>query len=229
MNYFFSRIKRVSFFDILQIWKLLICYIPALVYKKTHTPFWIISEAPSEARDNGYWLFKYIRSKHPEQPCVYAIKRNSPDYQKVNDLGPVVEHGSLRHWFLYLSADKIISSQKAMGPNAAICNFLEVYGFLKNERYFLQHGVVANDLKWLYYNATKFTKFFCGAYPEYRFVSDVFGYPKGKVQYTGLCRYDGLHSKKNRERMVLIMPTWREWIADEDGRLKRYEGTNKEI
>ena len=46
-----------------------------------------------EARDNGYWFFKYLREKHPEQSCVYAIKKKSVDYQKVAKLGRTVEYG----------------------------------------------------------------------------------------------------------------------------------------
>lgn len=227
MNYFFSRIKRVKLADILAVWKLLVTLIPALIYRKTHPKFWVISEAPNEARDNGYWFFRYVRTEHPEQECWYAIKSDSPDYGKVAGLGPIVEHGSLKHWFLYLASDMIISSQKAMGPNAAIFGFLEIYGILRTKRVFLQHGVIKDDLKWLYYDVTHFDKFICGAYPEYEYVNGNYGYPPNIVIYTGLCRFDGLHSDTdNDKRIVLIMPTWREWIADEDARLIEYEGTN---
>ena len=69
-------------------------------------------------------------------------------------------------------------------------------------------------------------RFICGAYPEYIFIRDTFGYQKEKVVYTGLCRFDGLHDNIIAKRKtILIMPTWREWIADEDERLYKYEGT----
>ena len=225
MDYFISRIRRVKLQDLLQAWKLILAIIPAVLLRILHRDHWIISEAPNEARDNGYWFFKYLVNTHPQIKCYYAIKKTSPDYDKVRELGNVIEHGSLRHWILYLSASKIVSSQKAMGPNAAICGFLEVYGLLKNDRAFLQHGVIKDDLKWLYYDITKFNIFICGAYPEYRYVDKTFGYPAGHVQYTGLCRFDGLHDGKPTERLVVIMPTWREWIADEDERLAIIEGT----
>lgn len=226
MNYFISRIRRVSFNDLIQIWKLLVCFVPAFIYKRLTSPIWIVSEAPNEARDNGFWFFQYVRKEHLEQQCWYAINKASPDFEKVKTIGPVVEHGSLKHWFLYLAADKIISSQKAMGPNAAICGALEVYGLLKNHRMFLQHGVIKDDLKWLYYDITKFELFICGAFPEYEYVEKNYGYPNGVVQYTGLCRFDGLHDYEMNSKQILIMPTWREWIADEDQRLKKMEGSN---
>lgn len=227
MSFFLSRIRRVNLRDILQVWKLFLCFLPAKVMKAVCSDIWIVSEAPGEARDNGFWFFRYVCQNHPEHKCYYAIKKDSPDYDKVASVGPTVEHGSLKHWVLYLAANKIVSSQKAMGPNAAIFSFLEVYGLLKNDRSFLQHGVIGNDLKWLYYDITKFKCFICGAYPEYQFVSDTFGYPEGAVHYTGICRFDGLHDKTPDERLILIMPTWREWIAYEDNRLLVVENTKQ--
>lgn len=224
MSYFLSRIKRVKIRDLIQIWKLFVCFLPSLALKRAFPDIWIVSEAPGEARDNGYWFFKYLCENHPEHKSYYAIKKNSPDYEKVASVGRTVEHGSLKHWVLYLAANKIVSSQKAMGPNAAICSFLEVYGLLKNNRNFLQHGVIGNDLKWLYYDVTKFDCFICGAYPEYKYVSERFGYPEKVVHYTGICRFDNLHDNSTTERLVLIMPTWREWIAYEDERLFEVEG-----
>ena len=182
-------------------------------------------EDPKEARDNGYWFYKYIVKEHPEQDVVYAITKDSPDYNKVSVLGKTVEYGSLTHWILYLASSKKISSQKAGNPNAAIFYFLEVYGILKGKRVFLQHGVIINDLKWLYYDVTKMNRFLCGAKPEYDYIQNTFGYPEKNVVYTGLCRFDGLHNATYKSNIILFMPTWREWIADEDYRLLKYEGT----
>ncbi len=228
MSLFLQKLKRVKLKDIIQIWKLPVSILPAMIYRYFHKDMWIICEDAMEARDNGYWFFKYLREKHPEQGCVYAIKRKSIDYQKVMKLGKTVEYGSLAHWILYLASSKKISSQKAGNPNAAIFYFLEVYGILRDERIFLQHGITINDSEWLYYKVTKMRGFICGAYPEFRYILDRFGYPKENVYYTGFARFDSLHDFQRDQKLILIMPTWREWIADEDGRLVKYEGT-KEI
>ena len=220
----FRKLRRVKFNDLVQIWKLPVSLMFVPFYRMRYKNLWIVCEDKNEARDNGYWFFKYVRKTHPNQECVYAIAKSSPDYSKVQCLGNTVEFGSLRHWILYLTSVKKISSQKAGNPNAAIFYFLEVYGFLRDKRVFLQHGITKDNLKWLYYDVTKMDRFICGAYPEYQYVNSTFLYPKGNVCYTGLCRFDGLHSFQC-ERIVLIMPTWREWIADEDDRLKMYEGT----
>lgn len=226
MRRFLHQLKRVKFKEIIQIWKLPFALLCVPIYRTRHKNLWIVCEDQNEARDNGYWFFKYVREEHPEQECVYAISNKSPDIDKIKGLGEWVEYGSLKHWIMYLASSKKISSQKAGNPNAAIFYFLEVYGLLKTKRIFLQHGVIINDLKWLYYDVTKMKRFICGAYPEFEFVRDTFGYPEGNVVYTGLCRFDGLHDDvKPKSKMILIMPTWREWIADEDERLLQYEGT----
>ena len=228
MTHFLYQLKRVKISEFIQIWKLPIAVVAAFFYRRFHKDFWIICEDKNEARDNGFWFFKYVRTVHPEQECVYAISGNSPDLKKVSELGNWVEYGSLKHWILYLSSSKKISSQKAGNPNAAIFYFLEVYGLLKDNRIFLQHGVIINDLKWLYYDVTKMNRFICGAYPEYEFIKKQFGYPKESIVYTGICRFDGLHDNlQSKDRIILIMPTWREWIADEDRRLLEYEGTTE--
>ena len=225
MNHFLYQLKRVKLKELSELWKLPIAMICAIFYRIKHNDLWIICEDPNEARDNGYWFFKYLRKEHPEQDCVYAISSKSPDINKIRELGNWVEFGSLKHWILYLASTKKISSQKAGNPNAAIFYFLEVYGFLKDNRIFLQHGVIINDLKWLYYDVTKMHRFICGAYPEYEFIRNNFGYPLENVVYTGICRFDGLHDNISDDTRIILMPTWREWIADEDSRLLQYEGT----
>jgi len=222
---FVEGLKRVRWHDVRTAWKLLPSMIIAPLYRLKHPNLWLICEDANEARDNGYWFFKYMREQHPEQECVYAIKTTSPDYERVSTLGKTVEYGSLEHWIMYMASTKKVSSQKAGNPNAALFYLLEVYGLLRDKRVFLQHGVIKDDLKWLYYDVTKMTRFICGAYPEWEYVRDTFGYPQGSVCYTGLCRFDGLHDAKPDPNLILIMPTWREWIADEDWRLEQYEGT----
>lgn len=166
-----------------------------------------------EARDNGYWLFKYLCTSQPQVDAVYAIDRSSPDFTKVARFGrEIIPWGGIRHWAYYLAAENNISSQKSGKPNAAICYLLEVYGLRKNRRVFLQHGVIHNDNTFLHYEYTKMGLFVCGAKPEYDFVREIFGYPEGSVRYLGLARFDGLYDF-HVEKMILVMPTWRKSIA----------------
>lgn len=208
-----EKFERVKLKDILSGFLFLAAIPQAMYLKRKRKDLWLICEDENEARDNGFWLYRYIRQQHPDQDCVYAINKNSVDYQKVKDLGEVIQHGSYRHWVYYLAASKNISSQKGGKPNAALCYVLEISGLLKNKRAFLQHGVIGNDLPWLYYENTRMSLFVCGAKKEYEYVRDTFGYPAGFVQYLGLTRFDGLHELSVKKNQILVMPSWREWIA----------------
>ena len=155
MRHFISQLKKVKWREVLHVWKLLPALIAAFFYRLGCRNLWIVSEAKNEARDNGYWFFKYVREMHPEQPCLYAIAKTSPDYHKVADLGRTVGYGSLKHWICYFASSVKVSSQKAGNPNAAIFYPLEIYGIIKNKRVFLQHGITKDDSAWLYYNVTR--------------------------------------------------------------------------
>lgn len=208
-----EKFERVKIKDVLSIFTFLSAIPKALWLRKKRPDIWLICEDENEARDNGFWLYRYIRTQHPEQDCVYAINKDSVDYKKVQSLGEVIQYGGYKHWVYYLAASKNISSQKGGKPNAALCYVLEVYGILKNKRVFLQHGITINDVPWLHYKNTKMNLFVCGAKREYECVKETFGYPKNGVQYLGFARFDGLHDFAVNKKQILVMPSWREWIA----------------
>ena len=170
MKKILNQLKYVKINDILSIFIMLLAIPEAIFLKYKRKSLWLICERENEARDNGYWLFKYIRENHPQEDVVYAIKKDCVDYKKVKGLGEIIEYGGYKHWVYYLATEKNISSQKGGKPNAAVCYFLEIYGLLKNKRVFLQHGITINDGKWLYYENSKFKLFICGAKKEYEYI-----------------------------------------------------------
>lgn len=212
MKRFVSKLKFVKGRDIAAVILFLIALPIALVKKKTDKDIWLICEDRNEARDNGYWMFKYLCEQHPEVNAIYAINKKSVDYDKVKDLGRVITFGTLEHWIFYLSATYNISSQKDGKPNAAACYLLEVYGILKNKRIFLQHGITISKAEWLFYENTKMRLFVCGAKPEYDAIVRDFHYPKGYVDLLGFCRFDNLHNFEIKKKQILVMPSWREWL-----------------
>lgn len=221
-----NKLKFVKFKDLLSIFLLLIALIPALVAKIFIRDFWLICEDKNEARDNGYWFFKYVKENHPKQKCAYAINKKSVDFQKVKNLGKVINYGGLSHWFWYIVADKNISSQKGGKPNAAVCYLLEVsLRMRKNNRVFLQHGIIKDDMDWLYFKNTNMRMFCTSTQYEYDYLNKIYGYPEGYVKLTGLCRYDNLNDFKVNKKQILLMPTWRQWIAKEV-ETKDIEGTS---
>lgn len=177
---------------------------------------WLVCEDKNEARDNGYHFFKWVCENRPKQKIRYAINKKSPDYEKVKGLGKIVGYGTAAHWFWYIVADKNISSQKGGKPNAAVCYFFEVVLKLRNKnRVFLQHGVTVNRGPWLYYKNTRMWRFITAAQPEHDYIVEHFGYPSKNVKMLGFSRFDALHDTDRDESLILVMPTWRNWLGRE--------------
>lgn len=222
-----QKLQRVKIKDLLHILKFVLAFPVSLIFKLLYRDLWLICDNENEARDNGFWLYKYITESYPKQKAVYAINKKSPDYIRVKDLGRVVQYGSFMHWVYYLAASKNISSQKGGKPNAAICYVLEVYGILKNTRVFLQHGIIKDDMPFLHYKNTKMRLFVTSTKRECDYVSSVYGYPKGWVKKLGLCRLDNLHNIEVNKKQILIMPTWRNWIGLKTSKSYEYENIDK--
>ena len=85
----------------------------AAVLRKTSKAYrrlWLVMERGYDARDNGYWFFRYLREQQPHINARFVISRTSPDYDKVAGLGPTCEWRSLKHYLMYLAADMLIST-----------------------------------------------------------------------------------------------------------------------
>ena len=121
-----SKLKYVKLKDVLACFVFLFMLPAALIAKIFIRNFWLVGEEKNEARDNGYWFFKYVRENHPERKIAYVINKKCTDFEKVKNLGKVIQWGSLSHWFWYLTAQKNISSQKGCKPNPAACYLFEV-------------------------------------------------------------------------------------------------------
>lgn len=225
---FFEKLKLVKLKDVYTlIFIFPIAYLVSKLYKNKNKNLILICEDENEARDNGYWLYKYIKETYPDERVLYAINSNSPDSNKIRKYGEFIEYSSFKHWIYYLSAGVNVSTQKGGKPNSAVCYLLEVYGIIKNKRVFLQHGITISDAKWLYYSETKMDGFVCGAEPEYREIKSKYGYPEGNVKYLGFPRFDNLHDIIVNKKQILVMPTWREWLSLNTAARKEFsEGSN---
>ena len=84
------------------------CISPILKINKGNRDIWLVGERESEAKDNGYHLFKYIRNNHPEKKVYYVIDKKSNDLEKIKPLGNVIYHDSLKHYIYYITATKLV-------------------------------------------------------------------------------------------------------------------------
>lgn len=193
-------------------------YIPLNIYAhfRPAKQCWLITERSGDARDNGWVLFKWLRENHPEINVIYAIHKNAPDYVNVKDLGKVVEFGSWKHWLIFMTCSITCSTDWSLGIPSPLC-----YLMMRNifppcsKRVFLQHGIIKDYMPQGAKNKLHADIFVCGAYPEWEYLTQVYGYTEGEVKYLGLCRYDRLINSSNK-RQILFMPTWRAYLGKVD-------------
>ena len=172
---------------------------------------WVLIERGTDARDNAYFFYRYLKEKHPDRTIYYIIDKKSPDYYKVKE--DAVHFGSLKNYWVIVTAERIISTHCFRGlpyMNPKLFRFFNL-----NEKYiFLQHGITQCDIPQLYFGETGNRLFVCGAKPEFNNIADNFGYPPGVVRYTGFARYDTLHDAGTKKQ-ILLMPTWRMYLSSE--------------
>lgn len=213
-----SKIKRLIRI-LLFFAELFLAYIVSLFIKafnKNMRNVWIIAERGDDARDNGYFFYKYIRENHPEQNIYYVIKKSSADFKKVQKLGKTVEYNSFRHYVIYAASKVRLSSSMWGGDLPKASYFSKAKFLLKHKKFvFLKHGIIKDFLP---QHSSPFANpdiYICGAKPEYEFVKENFGHPEGVVKYTGLARFDNLNNIKTKNQ-ILVMPTFRKWLQGRD-------------
>lgn len=193
---------------------LAVCWPAAALLRRTNKVYrhlWLVSERGIDARDNGYWFFRYLREKQPQVNACFVIDKASPDYEKVARLGNTVAYRSIRHYLMYLAADQLISTHvQPASPDLITYYHLRQFGIHpRGKQIFLQHGIIKDELKSLRYPNLKVDFFASGGKLEYDYLCSEFGFPDGVVQYTGLCRYDNLIRGNQFTNEILVMPTWR--------------------
>ena len=178
---------------------------------RNYRHLWLVAERGYDARDNGYWFFRYLRMQHPEINACYVIDESSPDFDRIAPLGRTVKQGSIGHYLMYLAADYLVSTHvQPAAPDLIVFYHLRRIGIRpRGHQAFLQHGITKDEMSWLRYPRLNVDFFACGAKMEYDYIAENFGFPEGVVQYSGLCRYDNLTRGKKKTRQVLVMPTWR--------------------
>lgn len=74
----------------------------------------------------------------------------------------------------------------------------------------LQHGITQNYIEFMSKKIANLDLFICGAYPEYNYILNNYGYDENIVKYTGFARYDNLINEEKNQ--ILVMPTFRKWL-----------------
>ncbi|MDY5616853.1 MAG: CDP-glycerol glycerophosphotransferase family protein, partial [Helicobacter sp.] len=170
---------------------------------------WLLMDRDYEADDNAEHLYRYIMQNHPKQKIVFALRKESSDWKRLEKEGfNLVEFGSYKFRKIVNESSKIISSHAD--------SYLMRYIGLSNQFIFIQHGVTQNDIsKWL--NSRRISLFIVANQAEYDSVVNDYGhykFSKKEVFLTGFARHDTLlKNNQNSIKQVLVMPTWRHYLS----------------
>lgn len=191
-----------------------------ILYKQN---IWLIGEKKTEARDNAYHFFKYVRENHPEINAYFVITKDSADLNKIKKYGNIIYCYSMKHYIYFLTAKNNINSQLPISNSAFPFwyKLVKIFPFLLNKSQncvFLQHGITKDEMSHIWdYDKSKISIFTCSAERERDFIVQTYGYPKENALLLGLCRYDNLHNKENiLKKQIVVMPTFRNWLVASD-------------
>lgn len=201
-------------FKYLYVWVLLRLGYKDILRRET----WLVSEKRTEARDNGYYMFNYLRSTSLKDDSYYSIVYGTQDHNKIANIGNVVKYNSLYHIALYLGSKYLLYCQIDSKPYENIHGIgrLDFLCRKKQVRVYLTHGICKDNVPNSYdYRLAGYNIFVCGAKPEYDYYKNLYNYPDRNIVLTGLCRFDGLKDI-SVDNIILIMPTFRSWLRTSD-------------
>lgn len=176
---------------------------------------WFYMDRPEESDDNGLHLFKYAVKKHDDIYKFFILSSDNEDFDEIKKIGRILKYKSLKHRYLGLFVENIISSHP---DNGIIYPFWGSYpffaGLLRSNNIFLQHGILKDDISgWLNKRNMNLSFFLVSSKREY---DSTFKYPynykKGVVKLKGLPRFDNLENVEDKKQ-IIIMPSWRRYLT----------------
>lgn len=190
----------------------------AIILKRGFQPgnnpdIWLFAERGSDARDNAFHLFKYVRAHHPEIDARFVINATSPDFLKVADIGRTVEPNTVDHYLAFRYASRLISSHLYGAAPFGKAARIALPVLPQKKHAFLQHGVAANDLV---IRSPHVDLLVLSSEAEIANFANSSRQAIRSARVLGLCRYDSLVdlSKGSEVRVVLIMPTFRKRLEN---------------
>lgn len=179
---------------------------------------WFYMDFPTIADDNGMHLFKYSMNQNEKDIKKYfIIDKNTPHYDKMKKIGPVIGYHSIKHRVLGLFTEKIITSHP---DNNYIYAFWGHYpnfaGILKSSTIFLQHGITLNNIcGWLNKYDKNLDFMTTASKKEYESLFKYhYNYDKDIIHLLGFPRFDNLQNEKTKT--ILLMPSWRRYLNHEN-------------
>ncbi|WP_035051900.1 CDP-glycerol--glycerophosphate glycerophosphotransferase [Carnobacterium pleistocenium] len=157
---------------------------------------WIMGETPTEAKNNSWAFFRYMRQHHPEKEIYYVIDSKSPDYAKAAALDKdyLLIYKSKKYILLLLMAQLLLTTEEpyAIMPTRNPLWLAE----LAAKKVLLPRNVLGsqNVKTALEYNTKLFKAdlFLISSKTEKRYAIETLNFPEAKLSITGLPRFDEL-------------------------------------
>lgn len=174
-------------------------------------------DRPESGDDNANALFKYASGINDNNIKYFALMRDDKKFNEISKIGKMLKYKSLKHKFIYLFADKLISSH----PYQTVINPFyggskgrhKLYsGLITLDIYFVQHGVTLGNISgWLSKFDKNLSLISTVSDKEHdSFLVEGYNYDESIVQTLGFPRFDYL--KDNNQRQILIIPSWRKYL-----------------
>ena len=199
--------------QMIELCRVLLAAIISIFYKKC--PIWLITERGTDARDNGYWFFVYLKKNHPDIKSYYIISKESSDRKRLADYtDSIIDYRSMQHYVMLWRANCLISTHiQGYFPFAGLGLWFKKVcpSYRRKTHISLKHGVTCNYTTFLDYKNTTLDLLIAATRPEYEYFKKKYLYPEDHLALTGFCRYDQLNHYKIKHQ-ILVMPTWREWL-----------------
>ena len=180
---------------------------------------WLINDRKDQAGDNGEYFFRYLNKVKPKEILFYfVIEKKNFDYERLKNIGNVIDLNSTKYLNIFLKTDKIISSvsenwvNNAFGKDDKYMVDLYLFDFI-----YLQNGIIKDDLSHYLNRITKkFDLIITSSKKEYKsFLNRNYNYNIHDLALTGLPRFDNLlkiNSEIQKEKIIIIFPTWRLYL-----------------
>ncbi|WP_188032944.1 CDP-glycerol glycerophosphotransferase family protein [Psychrobacter sp. ANT_WB68] len=184
---------------------------PSIQYKTDGS--WLLMDRDTQADDNAESFYRYLMINHPNQKICFALRRSSPDWNRLEHAGfNLVDFGTKEFEKKLKLSSKIISSHLDKYINNY---FGDEYEYSK-KFVFLQHGVIMNDLSDWFSSKNNLQCLITTTTDEYSSILDKdsrYKLTEKEVVLTGIPRHDNLLAdNSNSNKIILIMPTWRKGI-----------------
>jgi glycosyltransferase involved in cell wall biosynthesis len=182
------------------------------------TDAWLIMDRIDSCRDNGEYLYEYLRAQRPDINAWFVVKKDCPEWKRLSDLGfRLIAYRSIEHKAALQSAALVASSQLDVEIVQPVPRNFYPGGRRPWRFVYLQHGVLQHDLAH-WFNNKDIDLLTTASVDEHEsIVADNSSYKltTDSVAMTGFPRHDAIvkaaeQHPYDKRSVVLVAPTWRD-------------------